>query len=254
MEQYNEKDFPDALFRRKLEDHEEQVNEEVWKRLNGQLEAGRKTLWRDRRLHAAAAVVLLLLGARLWLGDGRQIEEHQLAGEVQQIGSDVVPPAASPLATISDDSPDHPIVRQEVFAKEVEKTVRERAPEHIAEGLSLAPPQELSERSLSPEKSEEDEGAPEPQREVSATRVLVVHVTPALLEESDSASEENVITPEQTLAEADVELPKERKRKGINRFFKQLKNAKTGEKIDWDELGINPQRVLANVETASPEP
>ena len=254
MEQYSEKDFPDALFRKKLEDHEEQVREEVWNRLTGQLYAERKSVWRDRRTHAAAAAVFVLLGGGLWLGDSLETNEPQIAGQVDRIGLEVVAPPLSSEASIPDHSAGQPIVPQEISANEVMNAKEESSPQHRDKERSFALQRDALERTISPEEGGGSEETSETRKEVSATRVLVVYVTPPLFDRSEPAPEDAANTPEPALSVAGDELPKERKRKGINRFFKQLKNAKTGEKIDWDELGINPQRVLANVEMASPQP
>lgn len=40
----------------------------------------------------------------------------------------------------------------------------------------------------------------------------------------------------------------EKKEKYINRLFKQLKNAKNGDKVDWDMVGFKPTKILARAE------
>ena len=35
------------------------------------------------------------------------------------------------------------------------------------------------------------------------------------------------------------------KKSRLGKFFKQLKNLKNGEKIEWDEVGVNPNKILA---------
>jgi hypothetical protein len=36
----------------------------------------------------------------------------------------------------------------------------------------------------------------------------------------------------------------------FTRVFRQLKNARAGEKVNWDEVGFNPKAVLARLDGA----
>lgn len=82
----------------------------------------------------------------------------------------------------------------------------------------------------------------------------MVYITPPVLEEkleeNDELGVENETGGEVLVAAENTSVGKEpegTKRKGLQKLFKQLKNAKTGEKIDWEELGVSSYRGIANV-------
>jgi hypothetical protein len=55
---------------------------------------------------------------------------------------------------------------------------------------------------------------------------------------------------ETEMVNADNEITTaDKKDKYINRLFKQLKNAKNGDRVDWDQIGFKPAKILARAES-----
>lgn len=249
--------FPDRLFRDKLEGHEEHVSNAVWDRLSEKVEQGSVPFWKNRKVQVAAVAAGMLMGGSLWLGIGEFASEESLAGIVhlEEPADEVVSPveiaeteAIADLATSVS-----PIVAESEQREERKFLKSERS------APALAPPSAASNdgpTDTSPDRDDK-KGVPvgtiaataEPETEKVETRVLVVYVKPAVLSDTEAAQPQTMVSEsESPVATA---APVKEKKRGIQRFFRQLKNAKTGEKIDWEELGLNPNRTFANAEPPS---
>lgn len=240
----------DELFRSKLETFETQAGDRAWDKLQkAQRPASRFPA--PTRWIAAAVAAGICLGAGFWFSIEREeetmlaagdapvrkentdrLEEREKAAPVENVVQAVVPEYERKGET----------ARTVAVAEKREKEGVVSSQKWSAVKESAAPPAEL------PQPVPGDSGRqskPVGAAGETATRVLVVYVTPVPLYETPAMEKE----PEVVVQTAAVEEAPVKKKRGIQRFFKQLRNAKTGEKVDWEELGLSPQKTYANVET-----
>jgi hypothetical protein len=58
-----------------------------------------------------------------------------------------------------------------------------------------------------------------------------------------------VIIAEIQTASVEVEKPiQSTKEKRVRKIFRQLKNLKNGEEVNWEEVGVNPKQLIARVD------
>lgn len=234
---------PDALFRKKLDGFEMPVRPELWNRI--QKVQKRKARYPAYYYWAAAVIGGLILSGGVWTVlrtdpiSGDQAALHQ-SDKGETTVTEYTELAELPAGEV-EVSPEEIASRADDFSQPVEpvSTLAEPGPTPVA-----APPSEPV--VVNRAQPIEPEG----------TRTLVLYVTEpdaykmASVQEELPAEEERFVAGELArLDHNDAANPQARKsKKGLSRLFRQLKNAKTGEKIEWEELGISPQKLFANVE------
>ncbi len=244
----------DELFAKKLSTWEPKASSDVWKRIEAkQKEKATKVVPVGWYWYAAASVVVVMLASYLvWQGqasesgqDTRTIAQtNQKATEkAKKSQPEEVLPESERLAAINE-----PIRAKETIQISSADTAtaikaktktrshpleEELAPasddvaiakvEREATGTNALP---LANKQIAVQPSVQVPAvqAEEKTEEAAASRVIIAHI------ETDDLSEEN---------------PKSSK---FIRILKQLKNAKQGEAVDWDEVGINPKRILARAD------
>ncbi len=255
----------DELFKSKLEGYESPAGDALWERLNRQRFSKVKPAWYVSKALVAAVVAGVALAGGIWLGvpAGREKLSASMPGEradlPREIANAAVPSADTEVAlpahdtasgaashTIPDGTKEMPAV---VAATAGERTSAGKDSKELP-GKPASPVEESSRETV-----QVAAGAVLPvtkevkEEEQAGTRVLVIYVRPPAHEEVVPEKPGNELV---TVTKVHESEPAEgRKKLSFKRFFKQLKNAKTGEKIDWEELGLNPQRVFANVDHAA---
>ena len=234
---------PDALFRKKLDGFEMPVRPELWDRI--QKEQKRKARYPAYYYWAAAVIGGLILSGGVWTVlrtdpiSGDQAALHQSdKGETTVTEYTELAELPAGEGVISSEEL---ASRPNEFSQPVETVSTPAEPVPIP--VSTPPSEPVA---VNSEQPAEPEG----------TRTLVLYVTEpeayrmASVQEELPVDEERFIAGELAKPDQDIaENPQARKsKKGLSRLFRQLKNAKTGEKIEWQELGISPQKLFANVE------
>ncbi|GAA4447327.1 hypothetical protein GCM10023091_42000 [Ravibacter arvi] len=240
----------DELFRSKLETFETLAGDRAWEKLQkAQRPASRFPA--PTRWIAAAVVAGVCLAAGFWFGIEREEEAMLTAADApvrkENTGrleeKEKAAPAENGIQAVVSEHERKDETAQTMAAEEKrEKEVVVSSRKGSGAKDSVSPPVEL------PQPVPSDSGklnTPVGATGEPATRVLVVYVTPVPLDETPAMEKE----PEIVAQAAAVEEAPVKKKRGIQRFFKQLRNAKTGEKVDWEELGLSPQKTYANVET-----
>ncbi|ODS78656.1 MAG: hypothetical protein ABS46_16745 [Cytophagaceae bacterium SCN 52-12] len=262
MDNSNEYRQLDELFKRKLEGHDSPVGEELWNRLNKRRLSKPGPAWYSRKFMAAAIVSGIAVAGGIWLS--MPAEKERLSaltpGNVQDAPQRVAHEAELPAVTdsISPGYADATIPAPPVFADAGKKTAGAESAgtrKDIPVQPDLKKSGEVASRAGENEPAAADP-APAPQRESenkqAETRVLIVYVRPpAKLDEAEEKPGGELMAVTESVKSEVVE---ERKKLSLKRLFRQLKNAKTGEKINWEELGISPQRVFANVDHSGVAP
>ncbi|WP_373512380.1 hypothetical protein [Persicitalea sp.] len=240
----------DDLFARKLSNLERTPSPDLWQRI----EQGQKK--ESRRLggwywYAAASVTILLMaGYLVWQGETKTVEPQGQMAQTEQMTKPregTLPTApqsgdtealASTQQTESVQKNSRPVISQKesyatvVKEKAPEVPKLERAP--ILEGTQIArvekaetdPSQLVTKndamKSLQP--TEIQTVVPGKVSPDTQDRIIVAHV-----ETEDLANEAQ-------------------KSSKFLRVLRQLKNAKQGDEVEWDELGFNPKRILARAD------
>ena len=236
----------DDLFKTKLSNLEKKPSSDAWNRIRqGQDESQRKLpiwIW----YVAAGLAMALLAGYSVWF-----TERGNLVPEIASVetpkSSVVQPQRANPVEgklqkktpLIADKSPepnlsgvssDRTPTVSKVNVENDERILKrqvEEAPMVSAENPSIAVAQvDIPDPVLSQETMKEIQPFVKSETE-NSSRTIVVKVT----DEYDS-----------------LEQPRPSR---FTRVFRQLKNARAGERVDWDEVGFNPRSVLARVDSKS---
>jgi hypothetical protein len=265
----------DDLFSRKLRDAEITPREEAYQKLQERMQSKKRRLgwWQQGPWLAAAGVSLLLIEG--WLVWTNTNSEDTLTAQAKPTIESIAKQKSAQLAksnAVEEKSTD----RKEIVNQQI-------SPEkQIAANESVTTVQKSSkiESSLPVLKSEEKQVAQvtEPTKNDKVQDVIIAHESPKAVAQTTITNTESKPTektvvlqlPElqQSLLAANEKVPVEkeistasvesknskfdenilnqpRKSTRMAKVWKQLKNAKNGEKVDWDEVGFNPNKLLA---------
>lgn len=265
----------DDLFSRKLRDAEITPREEAYQKLQQRMQSKQRRLgwWQQGPWLAAAGVSLLLVAG--WLVWSNYNPEAALTAEVTPKTESITKQKPIQLAkskAVEENLTDKKeIINQQSFpesqladiepVKNTKKSSKDESSLPILkpELNQIAQVKEISEKeqSLLPVNAQETQKAvaqaPAINVELKTTEKTVVLQLPELQHSLVAANEKesvenNTSTPsvESTNPRFDDSiLNQPRKSTRMAKVWKQLKNAKNGEKVDWDEVGFNPNKLLA---------
>ncbi len=235
----------DTLFADKLQQAEIAPRAEAWEKLQSKMaKKETKMVWLPLVRWSAAASVALLIGLGVWfMNDAQQPNAPTLAQtktQPQKIVS--VPKIEAQVADNQENKTPKPSLQATASVsphKQAQITVQQ--PE-IVIAKSKETVIEPINKVIEPiNKKVEVVVVPEPTLETIAT------IQPVQKQEQTVRLE--LSEPTETLAanlQPDVtsSLPKERR---INKIFRQLKNLKNGDDVDWQEVGVKSPRLLARL-------
>lgn len=260
----------DKLFADKLKDFEMKPSDKAWERLHGN--SGKNGEVKIFLYWGAAAVVLFTLGGYLWL---QQNSLYTTPAIVENIQAEVpadhisqIPFEGDKKNIVSESEIDAAkVVAEENFSvnegTQLSKLDGDKLPV-IEKGIALSVTKLSNSNSsgiLVDQKSIQesthqqltlkthDENAV---HEVAANREAVVEST-----NFETGEVEEKIAPRIIVATVldnpspptdSEEVHTRKKNKRIKQIFTQLKKAKKGEEVDWDEVGFNPRSLLAKVD------
>lgn len=241
------KDKIDQLFHSSLKEHSLKPREEAWMKLEQKLKQKRKPtmpIW--QRMSIAAT-----LGLLLFMGVITFINEKEL---------EVKPTLNSEKAQQKTE------VASNSFVQEVVKLTNDKTKTNLNQRKQI---EKNSEQFLAKRNIESKELF-ETASQLSEQKDKVEIADPAKIELADNEAqlaeiqpiEGNRTTPDQedltivfTVAEfknnsqAPTEIADlDKKEKYLSKLFKQLKNAKNGDRVDWKEVGFKPAKILARAE------
>jgi len=252
----NKFEQPDHLFKSKLDELEVEVPLTAWDRIQNESAKTKGMRYSLKHFGWAAAIAILLLTVGIWTS--RQLslskknqEELSLTNPTPTIENLAEPKAELEVTSTTEDLAEPVTLGRQPAELAIRHTSKaaftEEEPENLKSSLSAA----IDHRK---ETKEANDPTPMDGDQGGVSRVLVVYITPPVLEEkleeNDELGVENETGGEVLVAAENTsvgEEPEGTKRKGLQKLFKQLKNAKTGEKIDWEELGVSSYRGIANV-------
>lgn len=264
----------DDLFSRKLRDAEVTPREEAYQKLQQRMQSKQRRLgwWQQGPWLAAAGVSLLLLaGWVVWNNNSEEALTAQVMPKTESIIKQKLTQIANTKVAEENLIDKKEIINQQSlrenqFAhtepmKDTKKSSKEESSLPIlkSELNQITQVKEIAENALPllPVNTQETQKAvaqaPEINAELKTTEKTVVLQLPELQQSLVVANEKETV--ENNTSTASVEstnsrfdesiLNQPRKSTRMAKVWKQLKNAKNGEKVDWDEVGFNPNKLLA---------
>jgi hypothetical protein len=269
----------DKLFAQKLKEAEIKPRDEAWDKLQLRMQQNKKRQiggwWQQGPWLAAAGVCLLLVAGWLtWRANSSN--ETNLAQHTHSTKAKAIEKQVAPQEEIKMEV-DAPFAEQDQVAatlnksESIKQTVRKNTT-NTAPELKSAPvsPQPMVATLPDVQKADnqaKSENAPEPivenprtiaqtstHPEITPGAKTVVLQLPELKETLVATNAKETITEPRIKSDEtksmsdeleDDILNKPRKSTRMAKVWKQLKNAKNGERVDWDEVGFNPNKMLA---------
>jgi hypothetical protein len=243
----------DDLFKRKLIDLDKKPSSEAWLKIQERAKLQRRAvgwIW-----YAAAGIaVTLMAGYLVWQNDS--------ANQVKLTNNPTVS-AVTPQA-----KPSSPVVAEErdkIAVKEQSVSVDEPSdqPDRIQIAVSKEKTRSVEEVN---QQNPVEEPANEPALAIIEKQIIDIKPVPAeptvhstiqeikTLPDEPAVSRVNKVETESTrivmvAVETNAsEMDEKPKSSRFSRVFRQLKNARAGEKVDWDEVGFNPKNLVARVD------
>ena len=234
----------DDLFRSSLSTLEKHPPSNAWDRIRQQQEAKRKEhpvwLW----FVAAGIALVILAGYSVWIN-----EKSSLRTRISKV--EIPKPSIDQLRQIN--------------PAPFEGKLRDNAPpiaDNKFQVYSL--PSQGDQNSIVSNINNEDEGKQSSKKFIETDPVSLTDNKPTVVAQVFSMNEDRLQVPIQeqqpiipsditshtivvkvTLDDDSLEQPRVSR---FTRVFRQLKNARAGERIDWDEVGLNPKSLLAKVD------
>lgn len=265
----------DDLFSRKLRDAEVTPREETYQKLQQRMQSKQRRLgwWQQEPWLAAAGVSLLLLAG--WVVWNNNNSEEALTAQVMPKTESIIKQKLTQIGNpkvVEENLIDKKEIinqqslRENQFAhtepmKDTKKSSKEESSLPIlkSELNQITQVKEIAENALPllPVNTQETQKAVAQasaiNEELKTTEKTVVLQLPELQQSLVAANEKETV--ENNTSTASVEstnsrfdesiLNQPRKSTRMAKVWKQLKNAKNGEKVDWDEVGFNPNKLLA---------
>jgi hypothetical protein len=244
------KDKIDRLFSEKLVDHEVQPRKQAWEKLENRLQQKKKKkfpLW--QKMSIAASLLLVLFAG------GIGFYKNSIDSTISQTNKIAEKPIIKPTEKTIE------VIRPEkLFAVEQGKT-------HENVSVNATKTQQIQASSIketiianqidsNTESSIAKLEQPETKYEDSKAEEIAHNNPPVEAKNNIVESKEEDLTivftlanfENNTIAENTTETTKEKKPKYISRFFKQLVNAKNGDRVDWNDMGFKPAKIFARAE------
>ena len=238
----------DDLFKRRLSELEKKPSAAAWEKIQTSTK-------RERRLagwvwYAAASVVITLVaGYIVWNSERSNIEtigkekkiaviskQTEIAKEreiVQEHQVEKIPLPAKEIQVSSED------IALNEKKKPLQNPGNAKEPISVDKPIQNIEPQNLAVNDVELEK---EPVAKLPAIEKSAPiaeEVLVAKITPMPVEQT------RIVVVAVETNDQDEDKPKSSK---FSKVFRQLKNARAGERVDWEEVGFNPKSLVAKVD------
>lgn len=243
----------DDLFARKLTDWQPQASSDLWKRI----EAGQHK--KPRRLsgwygHAAASAALVLMGGYMvWQSQSAGLPERSrefaAVDQSPQARVDTYDPEAvdnaPPLASVEiNKTGPSAVPKEDTSPSQIKRDVSKAVP--VIEAQVQVPNPLLYQIEVATiQKTQTDpESLIAENRETASLRSL--DILPKVVEESSAdVAKGRVIV---ARIEMDDAAGDDQKSSKFVRILRQLKNAKQGEAIEWEEVGFNPKKLVARAD------
>jgi hypothetical protein len=231
----------DKIFSEGLHTYERQPRPQAWEKLEARLQKPKSKMLPIWWKYASAASVALLLGVGgYWFSNQKTTSVEEVAinkkpviekKQTQIVEKETIQQVAAveeiiPKKMISKPTQKYAIVENEQFA--------ELPPQQIIKV------EEIKQIAKTP--TIESKKTPE-----SNTIILVLENTKPKVEE-ETIVLNMVETKSEVVAQADSNDGNTKKETRLSKIWQQLKRAKNGENVNWSEVGIKPQKMLARAD------
>jgi hypothetical protein len=238
----NNQENIDKYFADKLNNYQRQASPEAWERIQQQVAKNERNIIPLWWKYAACASVALLVGTTYWITSNEQPTEI-VAATNTTIPTKVLPIHHSTILPIEPSK----VEAQQVVVAVPSKTMRVN---------SLALKNKITKTRVEPltiEKNELVQVAKQPAEKplISVenqpnTIVLIVNKT---IEKQETIVLNLIDTKQEALAQTEnIEENISKKQSRFNKIWQQLKRAKNGENVNWNDVGFKPQKVLARAD------
>jgi hypothetical protein len=245
----------DDLFKRKLTNLEKRPLESAWLRIQEQQQPKVRVagwLW----YAAASAVLALFAGYLIWQNNQTRIDAAinnvAVTGKLPEKGRMLPEKPITEIAKLDQKTTLQPKSDEKIASKDlIDEHLRERnvAVENKPDvNVMINKPSELAELRI---EQPEEKNANYPASPLSNLPEVQSLRESAMKETNADALAKIEVEPARTIvvaitpAEETEDQPKTSK---FSRVFRQLKNARAGEKVDWEEVGFNPKSLVARVD------
>lgn len=244
----------DDLFKRKLAELDRKPSSEAWLKIQERTKSQRRAVgwvW-----YAAAGIaVTLMAGYLVWQNESGN--DVQLAGNPKVVAvTPQVKPSAPSLSGKSEKEPagDAPAATPEPQMQPERPQIAIRKDKGRSVKEDNHQPTTIDEPAIEPALANIEK------QTISSKPEQVETQMPSAVQEIKTLSDEpavsriNKVETEPTriivaTVETDAnEMDEKPKSSRFSRVFRQLKNARAGEKVDWDEVGFNPKNLVARVD------
>lgn len=242
----------DDLFSRKLAEWEVTPSPEAWKKIEGRQGkvSHRQPVW---YWYAAAGVVIAVLaGYGVWqnqVTSPKKVEgtlAHQTPEQPLPEKQNQASVQAGDEFLTEKEMPVLAYKEKQIQPVDTEKKIQTQSPKKLVEqpaDLSISPPVEEQVASITPmEIPQVHEGG---KANAITSLPKVTPPTGIMGESQDKATNDRVIIAHIDTEDLSAESQKASK---FIRVLRQLKNAKEGEAVDWDEVGFNPKKLVARAD------
>ena len=248
----------DDLFARKLRQAEIKPRPEAWEALQARLQTKKVRLawWQQRGPWLAAA--LAAAGLSLLLVASWAVWQNRSTNEVQVAQKE--PPKTLPKQAIqlpSQAQPTPATTEKNMAINQMLKIPRNVKPNDLRKNDTSIPTQKVGPNAMPSNLAQTPTNAPEAPQikpESTPTAPTIAQIQPNL---PQPIAQKTIVLqlPEMPVVEiAEVPFPQSTpskdNRKAPSRFariLRQAQNAKEGQRVDWDEVGVNPNKLLAKV-------
>ncbi len=229
----------DEIFRTKLTGFEKQPTAAAWDRLS----QGKKS--DERRLsawiwYAAAGVVIAFMaGYAVWINQAAEINP-QLASREKPV--EIRTDSTGPQVTKESVFEQAKATPEKLVRHEKKRFTKGRLPGVLVK--ATAPVTEPAQLAIAV-----DPAALEPESEmpmpvvIPASEIESRHIASVETKEVNNENRTIVVRVEEPVVNEEKEKPSR-----FTRIFRQLKNAKQGETVDWEDVGFNPKALMARVD------
>lgn len=260
-----EKHQIDKLFANQLRDVEKTPRPEAWERLHGRLESQRRRrigLW----WYAAAASVLVATLAGWWMLKPIALEPTIAQHTGMPTKSATKQEKMKPNALDNQQTAQNSVAATNTVSivhakaghinKIEQKATKPRQIEMLPTVLEPKSEQQIAQTNV-PKNTESpvvNQTIDEKIKTALTEQPIVAKVEPKLASQTLEGNTTIVMNmnesklPMMEELQPTIESDKTKKTSRVARIFKQLKNAKDGEKVDWKEVGFNPNRLLARAD------
>lgn len=225
----------DDIFKKKLEGIERTPSAAAWERIRPVKEEMRLPLlvW----YMAAGVVVTLLAGYVIWMNEAGNVGSAELAVKTSLPAEDktIVNPSIT-VDSLSTGETSQIAKSAEKYIEKIQVQQNENVSEKQVTQPMIAVVESVTKKEIQTIDTSEELSYPEIESvpEIASVKSVV---------QNESENRTIVVN----VSEPRIEIEQEKSSR-LSKIFRQLKNVKHGESVDWKEVGFNPKEVVARVD------